>query len=250
MIRKTVQYARAGRRVHAPRVLGRGGGADAAVRRRWHATRADARDRGAHDGVFLWLRPRATRLANRLVYGKRATPYEVLSEFSERVGETYSTDDVLPRMAQLVPGHRRSTGRRVAARGHRSCGRKQGGRPTSNHRPNRRIRGDEIEPVRTTSTSPRCGTRANCSARSRSTSPADDPMNPAKEALVRDLAAQAGLVLRNVRPDRGSARVTPALGGGSGRGTPQARAQHPRRRAAAARGAHGAAPARRAAHGT
>jgi signal transduction histidine kinase len=29
--------------------------------------------------------------------------------------------------------------------------------------------------------------------------PASDPMNPAKERLIRDLAAQAGLVLRNVR---------------------------------------------------
>ena len=29
--------------------------------------------------------------------------------------------------------------------------------------------------------------------------PANDPMNPSKEALVRDLASQAGLVLRNVR---------------------------------------------------
>jgi signal transduction histidine kinase len=31
------------------------------------------------------------------------------------------------------------------------------------------------------------------------TMPANDPMNPAKEKLVRDLAGQAGLVLRNVR---------------------------------------------------
>jgi signal transduction histidine kinase len=29
--------------------------------------------------------------------------------------------------------------------------------------------------------------------------PASDPMNPSKERLIRDLAAQAGLVLRNVR---------------------------------------------------
>ena len=29
--------------------------------------------------------------------------------------------------------------------------------------------------------------------------PASEPMNPSKEVLVRDLAAQAGLVLRNVR---------------------------------------------------
>ena len=36
------------------------------------------------------------------MYGKRATPFEVLSEFSERVGETYALDEVLPRMAQLL----------------------------------------------------------------------------------------------------------------------------------------------------
>ena len=57
---------------------------------------------GVLAAAFLWLRPRAARLADRLVYGRRATPYEVLSQFSERLGGTYSTDDVLPRMAQLV----------------------------------------------------------------------------------------------------------------------------------------------------
>ncbi len=51
---------------------------------------------------FTLVRTRARRWANRVVYGKRATPYEVLSEFGERVGETYSTEDVLPRMAQLL----------------------------------------------------------------------------------------------------------------------------------------------------
>ncbi|MEX0985584.1 MAG: hypothetical protein WD096_11140 [Actinomycetota bacterium] len=42
------------------------------------------------------------RFAQRVVFGERATPYEVLSEFSERIGETYGTEDVLPRMAQLL----------------------------------------------------------------------------------------------------------------------------------------------------
>ena len=41
-------------------------------------------------------------LADRLVYGRRATPYEVLSEFSERMASTYSTEDVLPRMARML----------------------------------------------------------------------------------------------------------------------------------------------------
>ena len=44
----------------------------------------------------------ATRIADRVVYGGRARPSEVLSEFSERLSETYATDDVLPRMAAIV----------------------------------------------------------------------------------------------------------------------------------------------------
>jgi signal transduction histidine kinase len=51
---------------------------------------------------FQPVRERLQRLANRLVYGKRATPYEVLSEFSGRVAETYAADDVLPRMARVL----------------------------------------------------------------------------------------------------------------------------------------------------
>jgi hypothetical protein len=48
------------------------------------------------------IRVRAGQLADRLVYGKRATPYEVLSEFSGQVAGTYSVADVLPRMAAML----------------------------------------------------------------------------------------------------------------------------------------------------
>jgi signal transduction histidine kinase len=51
---------------------------------------------------FQPLRERLQRVANRLVYGNRATPYEVLSQFSERVAESYAMDDVLPRMARVL----------------------------------------------------------------------------------------------------------------------------------------------------
>ncbi|HEY8676037.1 MAG TPA: sensor histidine kinase [Candidatus Dormibacteraeota bacterium] len=51
---------------------------------------------------FQPLRERLQRIANRLVYGKRATPYEVLSQFSERVAESYAVDDVMPRMARVL----------------------------------------------------------------------------------------------------------------------------------------------------
>jgi signal transduction histidine kinase len=51
---------------------------------------------------FQPLRERLQKIANRLVYGERATPYEVLSQFSERVAESYASDDVLPRMARVL----------------------------------------------------------------------------------------------------------------------------------------------------
>ena len=148
--------------------------------------------------VFLWLRPRAARLANRFVYGRRATPYEVLSEFSERVGETYSTDDVLPRMAQLVveaTGARRSDVWLVVG----AQLRPEASWPTDAGEPaRRRLASGEIEPVSGEHVAEVRHQGELLGAITLEPAP-DDPMNPAKELLVRDLAGQAGLVLRNVR---------------------------------------------------
>ena len=52
--------------------------------------------------LFEPVRLRVQRVANRLVYGERATPYEVLARFSERIGATYATEDVLPRTARVI----------------------------------------------------------------------------------------------------------------------------------------------------
>jgi signal transduction histidine kinase len=52
--------------------------------------------------AFQPVRGRVQRFANRLVYGQRATPYEVLSQFSERLGGAYDTEDLLPRMARIL----------------------------------------------------------------------------------------------------------------------------------------------------
>ena len=52
--------------------------------------------------AFQPVRERLQKIANRLVYGKRATPYEVLSQFSEQVAETYAADEALPRMARVM----------------------------------------------------------------------------------------------------------------------------------------------------
>ena len=52
--------------------------------------------------AFQPVRERLQKIANRLVYGKRATPYEVLSQFSERVAETYGAEETLPKMARVL----------------------------------------------------------------------------------------------------------------------------------------------------
>jgi signal transduction histidine kinase len=51
---------------------------------------------------FQPVREHFQRIANRLVYGKRATPYEVLSEFSGGMSHAVATEELLPRMARIV----------------------------------------------------------------------------------------------------------------------------------------------------
>ena len=148
--------------------------------------------------AFAFVRPRAQRLADRLVYGRRSTPYEVLSAFAERVGETFSTEDVLPRMAQLLAA---ATGARVAAVWLRIGG-NSAGRPCGRRAPEVSISCRCGAPTSRTSGSTGCSrsvTRGSSSGRSTVEIVADDPMNPTKERLARDMASQAGLVLRNVR---------------------------------------------------
>jgi signal transduction histidine kinase len=52
--------------------------------------------------AFQPIRRRVERLADRLVYGARATPYEVLAELAHRMGDAVNRETVLPRMARIV----------------------------------------------------------------------------------------------------------------------------------------------------
>jgi signal transduction histidine kinase len=147
---------------------------------------------------FILVRKRAQRWANRIVYGKRSTPYEVLSKFAERVGETYSTEDVLPRMAQLLG---EATGARIARVWLRIGDEMRAeaswppGAPTAR---NVAVHGDDLpnfaddDAFDVRHQGELLGALTVFLA-------ANDPMNPTKEKLARDMAAQAGLVLRNVR---------------------------------------------------
>lgn len=149
--------------------------------------------------TFQPVRIRLTRFANRMVYGKRATPYEVLSEFSERVGDAYADEDVLPRMARVLGegvGAERADVwlavdqelRDVAAwpaevTGMAPIALPNGSVPLIDG-------ADRVYPVE------QAGELLGALAVRK---PAADPISPADEKLIADLAAQAGLVLRNVR---------------------------------------------------
>jgi hypothetical protein len=140
----------------------------------------------------------ARRIADRVVYGKRATPYEVLTEFSERMGDAYATDDVLNRMAGILGQGVGASSARVWLQVGRQL------RPVSAWPAGARLpaplpcNGDVLPPM-----APEIGfevrDRGSLLGALSVEMPPNDPMTPAKEKLVRDLASQAGLSLRNVQ---------------------------------------------------
>jgi signal transduction histidine kinase len=52
--------------------------------------------------VFAPLRLHAERLANRLIYGERATPYEAMSAFTRQLEGALTGEEILPRIAEAV----------------------------------------------------------------------------------------------------------------------------------------------------
>ena len=150
-------------------------------------------------GLAIWpLALVGRRLAQRIVYGRRAAPYQVLSEFSERVGETYATEDVLPRMARILGEGTGATGARVWLLVGDELRDETGWPAELPSLEGLRLRGEEL-PELDGETIFEVLDRGELLGALSVAMPASDPMNPSKERLIGDLAAQAGLVLRNVR---------------------------------------------------
>jgi signal transduction histidine kinase len=154
--------------------------------------------------AFQPVRARAQGIANRLVYGKRATPYEVLSEFSGRVAETYSIEDVLPRMARILADGtgaiRTEVWLRVGSELRPAASWPEGGTSASPVA----ISGDALPTM--PSASRVAAATSVAQVRHQGVllgaliviKPPLEPLSPAEEKLLSDLASQAGLVLRNV----------------------------------------------------
>jgi signal transduction histidine kinase len=154
--------------------------------------------------AFQPARRRAQHFADRLVYGKRATPYEVLSEFSDRLGTAYAADDLLPRMARTLAEGTGAARADVFVRVGDEL-RPEAAWPVDAELPPALAIGDPGHDSPT-----QLGTsgasvlelvrhQGEMLGALSITKKPGEPVTPTEERLVRDLAAQAGLVLRNVR---------------------------------------------------
>jgi signal transduction histidine kinase len=147
--------------------------------------------------AFQPVRGRANRWANRLVYGSRATPYEVLTRFGERVGDTYATDDVLPRVARVIAEGTAAERAEVWLRLGEEL-RPSASWPVDVPRQPLRIvedalpaiPGDRVAPVRH---------QGELLGAISVTKPANEALAPSEAELIDRLADQAGLVLANAR---------------------------------------------------
>ena len=146
--------------------------------------------------AFQPARQWAGRLASRVVYGRRATPYQVLSDFAQRIGGTYAAEDVLPQMAQIVTA---GTGAkkvvvwlRVGDELHPEAS--SDGNPREGPLP---VDGQVLPPLPDSEIRVPVVHQGELLGAISITMPKDEPLRPAGQQLVTDVASQAGLALAN-----------------------------------------------------
>ena len=146
--------------------------------------------------AFQPVRQWAGRLANRVVYGRRATPYQVLSDFARRIGGTYAAEDVLPQMAHIVAA---GTGAERVVVWLRVGGELRpeawsGGSPLLAGLP---VDSQALPPLPDADMSVPVLHQGELLGAISARMPKDEPLRPAGQQLVADVASQAGLVLAN-----------------------------------------------------
>jgi signal transduction histidine kinase len=150
--------------------------------------------------AFQPARVRARHLANRVVYGKRATPYEILSQLAHGMGSQVSADEALPRLARIL-GEGTGAGRaevwlRVGRELRPAASWPEGA--SAGWEPIRLVGGD-LPPIPGADRSIPVEHQGELLGALAVSMPRGEAFTPTNEKLVGDVASQAGLVLRNVR---------------------------------------------------
>jgi signal transduction histidine kinase len=146
--------------------------------------------------TFNPVRRAATSIADRVAYGRRASSYEILSGFSRRMAEAYASDDVLERMASILAN---GTGARSATVWLRIGGALRPEATAGEPGTLEPVPLDRDELPELDGESAEVRHDGELLGALSVVMPPNDPIDPARRALVADLASQAGLVLRNVR---------------------------------------------------
>ncbi len=149
--------------------------------------------------TFNPVRRRAKSIADRVVYGKRATPFEVLSGFSANLRDTYSVDDVLPRITQVLAASTGAEDVRVWLRRDHSLADVARWPVDTLPAPRQELSGDTLPTFGGSVSSFPVLHQGELLGAITMTMTAADPMDASKERLIDGLASQAGLALRNVQ---------------------------------------------------
>jgi signal transduction histidine kinase len=149
---------------------------------------------------FGRVRQWAERMPQRLVYGSRSTPYEVLTKLSESIGGSYATSEVLSRMAQtLVLGSGAATARVWLRVGDELVVGATWPAPTAVALPPAVLSTDELPWLPYADHAVAVRHRGELIGAITVTQAPGRPLSGADFRLLDDFAAQAGLVLRNVQ---------------------------------------------------
>lgn len=136
--------------------------------------------------AFQPARVRFEALANRLVFGYRATPYQALTQFSHRVAASYADEDVLMRLARVLVEGTGAVAASVWVHG-------LDGAAATWPEGVQDVHPDAASRVATVHQHGEA--LGELATRRRS----GETFTPLESALLEDLAAQAGQVLRNAR---------------------------------------------------
>jgi signal transduction histidine kinase len=155
--------------------------------------------------AFQPMRLRVQGIARRIVYGDLATPYETLSTFAERLSQTFSIDDVLPRMARILAEGTGASRAEVWLRVGSELRQSASWPPTDGQRAapvplhdGRQVKILQASRVEAASRETDVRYQGQLLGALVVTKSPYERFTPAEEKLLADLSSQAGLVLSNV----------------------------------------------------